>query len=301
MMQRVKPVPGGIACAAVVLHEPTTALLEKLAGGLKGRTLFAFLNGPVGDSALSALRHTDLRILKSTVNVGLARGLNAAMEAAAAAGFTHVMLLDQDSEPPIGILDTLLELVCQLEAHNQHIAALAPRLVPPPEGNYKPIKYSLRKTSYGDATVGIDFAPTSGSLISVAAFGQIGAFREDFFIGGIDVEWGLRAWDRGWATVLAIDLTMAHRWGEAAVASDRGLPQILRHAPLRNYYYSRNVVATARLPHVPLRWRIKSYLTLASQIMLLAIRGNSGSLRFIRDGLWDGFRGRLGPAPPHLL
>ncbi|HEY5796503.1 MAG TPA: rhamnosyltransferase, partial [Bosea sp. (in: a-proteobacteria)] len=165
---------------------------------------------------------------------------------------------------------------------------------------YKPIRYEWRGKSRADGLAAVDFAPTSGSLVSVAAYVVIGPFRDDFFIGGIDVEWGFRAWDRGWASYVATDLAVPHRWGEAASQDELGKPQILRHTPIRNYYYARNVIAVARLRHVPLRWRIKSCAGLAAQTGLLALKGPPGSLTPVRAGLSDGFKGRLGPAPAGL-
>ena len=174
---------------------------------------------------------------------------------------------------------------------------LAPLLVPPEEGFYKPIRYERRGIARADGVCALDFAPTSGSLINLAAYAAVGPFRDDFFIAGIDVEWGFRAWDRGWGSYLAPDLEMPHRWGEAVSADELGKPQILRHSKLRNYYYARNVIATARLTHVPWRWRIKSAVALTAQIAVLAWKGESGSLKPVRAGLADGLRDRLGPAP----
>ncbi len=285
------------SCAGVVLYGADAALLARQAEGLKGRTLFAFANGPVEPEVLQALAPTDLRLITSPDNVGLGRGLNQVVETAARQGFTHVMLLDQDSEPPPGLLEELAERFFALERKGDRIAVLAPRLVPPDQGFYKPIRYEWRSHTQGATVAAVDFAPTSGSIISTAAFAEIGPFREDFFIAGIDVEWGFRAWQRGWSSLIATDLAMAHRWGEAVSEDELGKAQILRHSPIRNYYYARNVVAVACLRHVPLRWRIRSCASLAAQIALLALKGHPGSLSPVRAGLRDGLRGRLGPAP----
>lgn len=292
---------GARGCAGVVLYQPDRALLARQAEGLRGRTLFVFCNGPVDADVLAALAPADLRLIFSAENVGLGRGLNAVMEAAAAEGFSHVMLLDQDSEPRPGLLDALTERCLALEGQGEKIAVLAPQLVPPHEGFYKPIRYEWRGgQARGNGLAAVDFAPTSGSLVATAAFATIGPFRDDFFIAGIDVEWGFRAWDRGFGSYLATDLTMPHRWGEAVNEAELGKPQILRHAPIRNYYYARNVIATARLAHVPLRWRMKSCAGLAAQIGLLALRGARGSLKPVRAGLADALKGRFGPAPISL-
>lgn len=287
------------ACAGVVLYKPDSALLARQAEGLRGRTLFVFANGPVESSALAALAPTNLRLIQSEENVGLGRGLNGVTQAAAREGFSHIMLLDQDSEPPPDLLDRLTARSLSLEQHEK-IAVLAPLLVPPKEGFYKPIRYERREPARADGLFALDFAPTSGSLVNLAAYAAVGPFRDDFFIAGLDVEWGFRAWDRGWGSYLVSDLVMPHRWGEAASEEELGKAQILRHAPIRNYYYARNVIATARLAHVPLRWRLKSCLALAAQLGLLALKGPPGSLGPVRAGLADGFRGRLGPAPASI-
>ncbi len=292
---------GARACAAVVLYQPDPALLARQAQGLRGQPFFAFANGPVDEAAIAALAPTDLRLIRSPANLGLGHGLNAVMEAAARDGFSHVMLLDQDSEPQPGLLDVLAQRSVTLQAEGRRIGVLAPRLVPPAEGFYKPIRYEWRGEPDAGGLAAVDFAPTSASLVNMAAYAEIGPFRDDFFIAGIDVEWGFRAWHRGWGSYIATDLEVPHRWGEAVSPDELGKPQILRHSRVRNYYYARNVVAVAGLGHVPWRWRLKSCAGLAAQIGLLGLKGEPGSLRPVCAGLRDGLRGRLGPVPAGSL
>lgn len=292
---------GTRACAGVVLYRPDRELLARQAEGLRGRTLFVFANGSIDADTLAVLAPANLRLITSEKNVGQGKGLNAVMDAAAREGFSHVMLLDQDSEPPAGLLDRLTARCLALEEQGEKIAILAPRLEPPSEGFYKPIRYEWRGPRRAHGLAAVDFAPTSGSLVNIAAYAEIGPFRDDFFIAGIDVEWGFRAWDRGWGSYIATDLVMPHRWGEGVSEDEWGKPQILRHATLRNYYYARNVVVTAGLAHVPFRWRVRSCVGLVAQICLLALKGPAGSMKHARVGLLDGFRSRLGPAPAGLV
>ncbi|WP_160937389.1 glycosyltransferase family protein [Teichococcus coralli] len=296
-------VKGGasLSCAAVVLHRPDPEILGRLAAGLRGHRLIAVANGPLAPSARSALGKVDLRLIENERNLGLGVGLNVATRAAAQEGFDHVFLLDQDSEPPQGLIRALTARADALARAGERAAVLAPRLLPPAEGNYRPIRYAWRGRTQVKGLAPVDFAPTSGSLTRLAAYAEIGPFREDFFIAGIDVEWGFRAWSRGWSSFVATDLAMPHRWGEAASPEDAATPQILRHAPVRNYYYARNVVATARLPYVPALWRARSCVSLVAQIGLLALRGSPSSLRPVRAGLRDGVLGRMGPAPTGLV
>lgn len=300
LMAQEQQTQGARACAAVVLYRPDPALLARQVEGLQGMRFIAFANGPLDADARATLPLASLRLIASPENVGLGRGLNAVMEAASEEGFTHVLLLDQDSEPTSELVAALAGRMQALEQARERVAVLAPRLVPPGEGFYKPIRYEWRGEQRADGLAAVDFAPTSGSLVSVAAYQSIGAFRDDFFIAGIDVEWGFRAWSQGWSSLVAADLAMPHRWGEAVDEKNLGKLQILRHTPIRNYYYARNVIATTRLAHVPLRWRLSSCLALAAQVGLLALKGPPGSLGPVRAGLADGWRGRLGVAPASI-
>ena len=53
---------------------------------------------------------------------------------------------------------------------------LAPRLVPPQEGFYKPIRYEWRGAPRGDGLAAVDFAATSGSLVSLGVFVALSSF-----------------------------------------------------------------------------------------------------------------------------
>jgi len=144
-------------------------------------------------------------------------------------------------------------------------AIVGPLLIPPPMGDYLHVRYSWRQDFEGAAL----FIPTSGSLISVAAWRDIGPFREDYFVGGIDVEWGLRAWSRGYVLKVDRDVTLEHRWGLSGEGSAAGKAQILRNSNERNHYYLRNMVDCLKQPHVPFTWKFKYAVRLVGQILLL--------------------------------
>lgn len=127
------------ACAGVVLYNPDPALLARQAEGLRGQVLFVFANGPIDSDVLTALAPADVCLIRSEENVGLRQGLNAITDAALREGFSHILLLDQDSEPPPDLLDRLTTRCIALE-QGEKVAVLAPRFVPPSEGFYKPVR-----------------------------------------------------------------------------------------------------------------------------------------------------------------
>ncbi|MDP3414617.1 glycosyltransferase [Falsiroseomonas sp.] len=286
--------------AAIVVFQPDLdvliALLDTIAQD--GRRIFLFLND-LSESEVARLvdRVTNVRCLRSPQNVGLGAGLNWAMEAAAEEGFAYVVLFDQDSSPAPSLFE---DLAVRHAAHTDRGAAVAvigPLLVPA-EGAYRAIRYEWRDAQEGTAS----FVPTSGSLMLVKAWRSIGPFRDDYFVGAIDVEWCFRAWAMGWKCLVARDVTMPHRWGSPAADGKSWKPQILRHSDTRTYFHFRNSLDCIRLPHPPLRWKISAALTLAAQAaLLLAARGFSRvTRRYLWLGLRDGWVGRLGPLPGEL-
>ncbi len=275
--------------AATVLYHPEPELLLALCRALESANihLYAVRNSAIPSSLINALEGSEsITLIGDGANVGLGAALNAAMEAAAARGFTHVLLLDQDSTPETNLPAALLE---RIKAIGIPVGAIAPRLIPPPAEGYKPIWYSFRAGGAPGA-LAVDFLPTSGSLVALNAWRVIGPFRADFFIDGIDVEWSFRAWAAGYSIILADDLSMRHCWGLPSENARRF--QVLRQSQLRNAYYLRNSTYALRLPHLPWQWKLRSGARLAAQMLLLAARGQGdAALRAVLAG----WRGELGP------
>ncbi len=275
--------------AATVLYHPDPSLLTGLCDGLHraGLPLVAMCNSTIDPDLRAALeRQCGVTFLGDGTNAGLGAALNVVMTAAESAGFTHVILFDQDSTPSPDLPRALLERAHEIAGA---LGAIGPRLTPPPGESYKPIWYSYRGGGRPGARP-VDFLPTSGSLIPIAAWRAVGPFRADFFIDGIDIEWSFRAWRTGFQVILADDIAMPHRWGQP---DDRSrLPQIVRQGALRNAYYLRNNAHSLRLPHMPWRWKMRLVPRLAAQTLALCLRGEGrGALKAIRAG----WRGELGP------
>lgn len=296
-----RPVP-----AATVLYQPDASLLEALLLSLRQpeRRVFIFINGAVDasiDLLLAALPNA--RTIRSPVNVGLGAGLNAVVGAASEEGFSHVLLFDQDSTPDEGLCEALMTRFRTLDRPARPLAALGPLLAPPVGEGYLPIRYWRRSAADGQVAGAVDFLPTSGSLISIAAWRQVGPFCADYFIGGIDVEWGFRCWANGFASAVADDIIVVHRWGHKAAKDDAVGSQISRESDVRIFYYVRNAMDGLRLAHMPLRWKAWQIAALAGQLPLALMARNFAprGFRIVARAISDGMRGRLGSAPDDLF
>jgi len=289
--------------AGTVLYRPDPGLLAHLLAVLSedGCPLFVHLNGPVSVEVEALLADVPrARITRSEVNAGLGHGLNAIAAAARAEGHPAILLLDQDSTPAPGMPARLASAFRAITMRGHRLAAVGPRLVVPEGTSFLPMPYHRRVQRSGGPDGAVHFLPTSGSLVSLEAWHQIGPFRDDYFIGGIDVEWGARAWQNGWASVLVDEIEMVHRWGEENDSGRPWHPQILRQSPARLFYYVRNAVHGMTLPHMPVRWKAWQALRLVSQVVLAAVARRDISPLVLLGAVRDGWSGRLGPAPPTL-
>lgn len=288
--------------AAVIIFRPDHTQLSELISSIgTGRRVFVFFNGPPDERTEQILARLDNpRQIRSPQNVGLGAGLNAVMSAAREEGFTTLVLFDQDSVPTPCLIEQLAERWQVLNAEGHKLAALGPRLSVPSGQGYKAIRYAWRGKSRDHEVATVDFLPTSGSLVSIQAWVAVGPFRADYFIGSIDVEWGYRAWSRGYPSVCLLDVEMVHRWGTAVVEPRQSWkPQIIRQSDLRTFYYVRNSVDLLCQSYVPGHRRVATAIRLIGQIGALVIwrKLNWRTFNVVGKAVWTGAKGRLGVAP----
>ena len=143
----------------------------------------------------------------------------------------------------------------------------------------------------------MSFVISSGSLVDVERAASVGPFRADYFIDAIDLEWCFRANACGFSIWIANEVTMDHRLGRGVIRIPLIGLLLADQPPRRLYTYLRNQLAMMRLPHVPFRHKAKTLLSLPVRLpVYLARNGFSRESRAaIRNGLRDGWAGRLGP------
>jgi rhamnosyltransferase len=134
---------------------------------------------------------------------------------------------------------------------------------------------------------------SSGSAISAQAYRKLGAFREDYFIEYIDVEYSLRARKENIPVYMNAGVELRQSNGRI---ERRGRLFTTHHAAWRRYYIARNAVHCFRL------YRAYSGLHWLSGLMVMqqafsVILFDSQKLKkiiAITCGYLDGLFGRLG-------
>ncbi|WP_072396135.1 glycosyltransferase [Hyphomicrobium sp. CS1GBMeth3] len=259
-----------------------------------------FANSPVSQTDRARLLGTGagdggIEIVQSPDNVGLGRAYNHILQYAQARGADAVLLADQDSDIEPETVEVLAARMVELTAAGHRVAVVG-ALPVAPDGSPTRFKTTrLFERSVGSDlpnTQAVDFAISSGSLVSLAAYEAVGPFREDFFIDAIDIEWCFRAWHAGLSCWTAMDAPMPHRLGQGGLEIPLTRLKLAQQPPSRLYTYVRNQVRMLGLRHVPMRWKLKILPYIGLQAAAYALKGNKrrASLSAIGRGFRDGIR-----------
>jgi rhamnosyltransferase len=226
-------------------------------------------------------------------NRGVAVGFNQGVEWARARGYPWLLLADQDTELEEDAFATIRE-AWRSYPDREKIAVLGCNFFDP---NARRLQYDLTPGHNAPWTER-ETVISAGSLLSLEALGEIGGFREEFFIDSVDHEYCLRARSRGFHVLATRRAVMRHTVGAARVHAPTGL--VTRNAaPERWYFMVRNEVILIRdylfrEPH----WAFVAAISrLQALLVMLCFEDRRlAKLRFAGRGLVDGIRGRfLGP------
>ena len=140
---------------------------------------------------------------------------------------------------------------------------------------------------YFDSPLETGFATGASLLASREMIEQVGMLDEAYFLYLEDVDWALRARDKGWRTYLVPDSVV---WHKVNLTTAQLRPRII-------YYVCRNSLYLCRrhfpvhLPRV-MAWCVYSYMV--SYLVRWVLEGFSPEpLEYLRKG-WEGFRDFLG-------
>jgi rhamnosyltransferase len=278
-------IPRGDAMTVVVLYQPEEADLTNLSLlAQSGGSVIAVVNS-ISSSQRAMLPDIEgLTVIHNDRNLGLAYALNQGLGAAMAAGARYVLMLDQDSRPPQGMLDRMAAAAGAIERSGRRLGCASPVL--------RDRKVAAIGNAPNADLVATETLATSGTLITRAGWEEVGPMWEDLFIDGIDHEWCFRAQSLGFETVVLPEIVMEHDMGELAV-NLFGRFRPIHRSPIRHYFIVRNTLWLARRRYIPLSWRLREVGKLAyrSPIYLLVssdrLRSAANIVRALVDGLFQ--------------
>jgi len=206
-------------------------------------------------------------------NRGVGYALNRGVQPAREMGCSWLLTMDQDS-----LVDgSLIEAYAAAVAENPKCVCLTPQITT--NNNTKDV-----------AGGQISYAITSGNLVRVSVFDQIGLYDEGFFVDYIDFDFCLRLRRAGYAIHRVPAAMMEHRLGDSVELPTVARKYYARHSPVRRYYMYRNFLYMAEryLFDFP-GFVFKVGLSLMLRLLFIGFLDVSplASYRAIARGLWD--------------
>ncbi|MBK9665327.1 MAG: glycosyltransferase family 2 protein [Gammaproteobacteria bacterium] len=303
----------GKVLGIVVTYNPVSEGLLPLLQSLESQveTLLIIDNTPSDDDRITGIvgdlesKHPDLRMLRVGHNIGIAAAQNIGLEVALEECFDYVLISDQDSLPDTDMVSVLRTACLRMDAEGVSVGCICPMYfdrvtqqafafqVQRPGSVF----YSSVFPDEASPCVEIIATISSGMLIPCAALRKVGSMRESFFIDHVDTEWCHRARAMGFRLFGTSSTRLLHRLGDASFRVWYfGWHSHSEYSPTRLYYRFRNFVLLCRLPHVPLRWRLRAawYWTGNLYAHTLFAHARFANAKAIARGLRDGITGKAG-------
>ena len=282
-----------------VLYEPGEGFLRNLARAhALCPDVVAVDNSPGADRRLHEdLRARGIQVIFNGNEGGLAGAYNRGADALLARQCEVMFLLDQDSGIDTSFFTGMMQAAGDLGTDTFLIGpkiyeiALQKYMPVIPPGTRWPAPVRV-----DDRTEGV--FPTlciisSGSAISAAAYRTLGAFREDYFIEYVDIEYSLRANSRHVPVYMNAAVTLRQTNGRI---ERHGKLFTTHHDAWRRYYIARNAAHCLDLyrSHWGLHW-FSAALTLQQAMSVLLFDSHKlKKLTAMACGYLDGMRRRLG-------
>lgn len=288
-----------VATVVVAYNPDLLRLREIVHSALEATQRIIIVNN--GDDVLAevpGLVLPGVSIIHNKENVGIAEALNLGIQAAfAEEEISQVLLLDHDSRLSAAAIIELHQVLEELRADGCS-RAIAGAYYTNHETGLPAI--TLRATGLrvvrapldlGARYEAVDMVITSGSMLTRDAWDCVGPMDAALFIDLVDLDWCLRARTRGVKVVICSRAGMDHELGKG-MRTFFGKP-IVRHEPIRNYYFIRNSLWLARRPWTPIAWALNLVWRAAAISVLypMIMDERRARLRFVLKGLRDGLNG----------
>lgn len=184
-----------------------------------------------------------VNVIRNGENMGIATALNIGVKHAINAGYFWITTFDQDSLAPLNFIDTMLDVYESCD-YKDKVAIVAPTYLNQATG--KVFAYS-KKRNHGKLFADVQTTITSGNLVKLDIFSDVGFFNEGFFIDYVDYEFCLRSRKKKLKIIEVYNLILIHNLGSSSLHNLFGIQlTATNHSPLRRYYKYRNMTIVYR-------------------------------------------------------
>jgi rhamnosyltransferase len=211
----------------VVLYQPTAAVVSNI------QTYLWIVDNsevPQPEIIQQITAITKAEYLALPENPGLARALNVGARKALAIGADFLLTMDQDSQATPDMLPKMLQYLATQDLSRLGILTpyhLTPSGIVPDQAR-----------PYNE----VQSAMTSGNLLNLSAYLNVGPYLEDLFLDYVDNEYYLRLNLHGYKVIQLNDAFLLHNWANIYKIQFLNFnTYTLNYLPLRWYYITRNL------------------------------------------------------------
>ena len=214
-------------------------------------------------------------------NKGIAYALNVGASIAIQDGYDCLLMMDDDSSAPAGLIEGL----CKAMKQQDRIGIVAAQSDP---------------NSCSEQEQDVLTIITSGSLLNLDAYKVAGPFLNELFIDWVDHEYCFRLKKYGYRTVVANQIKLKHRLGIFYRGTLFGLLPIKwrSHSPTRLYYKFRNslYVMWHYRRQLPYSFIIPVLYELLRDVLKITFleQNKRQYLTLVWKGITDAYKSRLG-------
>lgn len=222
-------------CVGVVFYYPTREQVDKIQEYLKLVNKVYIYDNSEDNKENFVNKVHDIKEFDYTFhnrNDGISKALNSLCTKARADGYDYILILDQDSIFDLNNISILFDAVSKNTGKN--IGVFSPKSKP-----IKSIEETKKESVYiaGSHNISeISWTITSGSVIDLNVFIDVGGFDENLFIDKVDYDYCMTLKKQGYKTVVIQDAFLFQFLGEPS----GGIFNFFQHNYIRHYYLFRN-------------------------------------------------------------
>lgn len=223
-------------CAVFILYNPQKEHLQNI---IEKSSFFdlilVFDNTETFDTNSAKLfaKFENICYLNEATNFGISKALNIALNKTSNLGYSFAMLFDQDS---VMMIEDIRRMLMQVEVLNdKKIGIYSPKIIYKEKKNkkiYKEEEFREKK-----------WVITSGSLLNLKAYEEVGSFDENLFIDRVDYDYCFRLRKKGFKIIEIQNVFLFQKLGYTNPKSIFKFPE---HSPIRHYYAFRNRLYIAK-------------------------------------------------------
>lgn len=275
----------------IVTYNPNIDLLQNVIDSVLSQAdkIFISDNSTQNFNGKCVLNDSKIVYVKHGFNLGIAAAQNVGIEYFNSLKYTHVILLDQDSVMPNGLVKTLYSDLEYLLVKGIIVGGIGPKIINKDGlSEYKKsiVVHSDFKNNF---IVEVSELMSSATLIPLLNFENIGLFDENLFIDGVDHEWCWRASHKGkYRFFISSKTKLYHKLGEGDkffVFKKISIP-----TPIRTFYQYRNYINLLSRNYVPLKWKVLNGIKYFVKYFYypLFVSPRIDYFRFINKGIFQG-------------